>query len=555
MQAMNLVDVVSFNIFLKQLLDGSVAATNGRSADARTVVAEESDALLAAMRKRGLKANTSTYNMIINLSLALKDQDRAWRFVKLMESTTGIDAYTVSTLLKGQKRDRQTYVDPWAVDSAIRLMCKHNVKVDEILANALLEACSCLRDPAKLDAALAALARNGWDIRKLRTCQTCSLLIKVYGHNRQLHRAWDLWHEVTSEQRGSEQLYGQMIDVLVSAGQLDDAISLFREMQEEYGEHPESPGFSVAYAMIIRGYAQRKDCRKALDCYEEMKHHGVKVGLVIFNTLIDACSRVGDMDGAAQIYRDMLDAECVPDLITYSTLIKGYCICDDFAQAVELFALMRRRGIRPDAIVFNSLLDGAAKQGKLEFCTQVLDDMVEAGLSPSNHSASILIKLHGRRRDLNAAFKIIDELPAKFGFRPNAAVFTCLMATCIQCGRLNEAVKLRERMLREKCQPDEKTYSTLLRGALRGGHAECCLETMHAAIRQGPVRQLLDVGLVKSVFDLLHKKKLWDHCCGQELQDQLESLGVLTQAGGAAYYETGKQRDHGGNHYRSRARH
>lgn len=174
--------------------------------------------------------------------------------------------------------------------------------------------------------------------------------------------------------------------------------------------------------------------------------------------------------------------------------------------------------------MFNSLLDGAAKQSRLEVCEQVIKDMVEAGISPSNHSASILIKLHGRRRDVDAAFQVINELPAKYGFRPNAAVFTCLMATCIQCGRLADALQLRERMLQAKCQPDDKTYSTLLRGALRASSADCCIKIIQAAIQQGPVRQLLDADLIKSVFDLLQRKRLWDQC-GQELQDQLQDLG------------------------------
>merc|ERR1719203_2252483 len=87
-----------------------------------------------------------------------------------------------------------------------------------------------------------------------------------------------------------------------------------------------SQGFAVAYAMVIRGYAQRRDCGKALQCYQEIREHKVKVGLVVFNTLIDACSRVGDMDAASELFKDMLEAGCLPDLITYSTLVKGYCL-------------------------------------------------------------------------------------------------------------------------------------------------------------------------------------------------------------------------------------
>merc|ERR1719253_956516 len=161
--------------------------------------------------------------------------------------------------------------------------------------------------------------------------------------------------------------------------------------------------------MIIRGFAQRKDCEKALECYEEMKAHGTKASLVVLNTLIDACSRVGDMDAASRLFKDMEESECVPDLITYSTLIKGYCFSNDLEEALQLFGLMQEKGIRPDAIVFNSLLDGCAKKQAPALCEQVMEDMVAAGIIPSNHSASIMIKLYGRCRDLDKAFQIIDD--------------------------------------------------------------------------------------------------------------------------------------------------
>jgi pentatricopeptide repeat protein len=206
--------------------------------------------------------------------------------------------------------------------------------------------------------ALGTFRRSGWVMPKQCAMHTYATMIKAYGQSHQLNMAWKLWDDITCKKglSPSEQLYGQMIDVLVTNDKLDDALTLFEEMKATHGDHMGSQGFAVAYAMIIKGFAQRKECARALECYEEMQVHGAKVGLVVLNSLIDACSRVGDMDSAARLFRDMVGAECVPDLITYSTLIKGYCMRGELDQATELFALMRKRGIRPDAIVFNSLL-------------------------------------------------------------------------------------------------------------------------------------------------------------------------------------------------------
>jgi pentatricopeptide repeat protein len=326
----------------------------------------------------------------------------------------------------------------------------------------------------------------------------------------------------------SEQLYGQMLDVLVGSNCLEDALKLFKDMKAAHKDSLNSQGFSVAYAMIIRGFAQRKECARALQCYEEMKTHGTKVSLVVLNTLIDACSRVGDMVTATNIFKEMSESQCVPDVITYSTLIKGHCVNDDLDRALQLFSLMQKKGIKPDAILFNSLLDGCAKKQLPALCEQVIHDMENAGVVPSNHSASILIKLYGRCKDLDAAFGVLNEMPAKYNFKPNNAVYTCLMSACITNGRLDQAMELRVRMLKESVYPDEKTYSTLLRGALRASSVEQCILLVNSAIDQNgerSCRYLLDEELLKSVLILIQRRNMWE-AQGQELVERLQSRGM-----------------------------
>jgi len=535
MKAHRRLDAVSFNILLKQHCgaDGSE---------------DRSRALLQEMSSCGLRPNIATYNSLLGGALAVGDVGRAWRIIDEMEAGPGIDAYTVSILFKGYKGRRRA-MDANSFDRALALLDKYSVRVDEVLVNVALEACVGLRDQERLSAALAIFRRCGWSLPKQCASHTYATLIKAYGMTRQLHMAWKLWGDATARKDAppTEQLYSQMIDVLVSNNRLEDALRLFAEMKANHGkENLGSQGFAVAYAMIVRGFAQRKECEKAMQCYEEMKEQGVKVGLVVFNTLIDACSRVGDMDGAARLFRDMMGAECVPDLITYSTLIKGYCVRSELEQALELFALMKKKGITPDAIVFNSLLDGCAKKQSLELCEQVIRAMEAAGVNPSNHSASILIKLYGRCRDLDAAFKVVDEMPRKYGFRPNTAVFTCLMAACIANGRLEAAMDLRLRMIRAGELPDEKTYSTLLRGALRSSSVESVCVLLRAALedqggcgnQRGRARHLLDEDLVQQSLKLLQKRRAWEEQ-GRELFDRLREAGLhvrppASTPGGAA---------------------
>merc|ERR1719454_182673 len=158
--------------------------------------------------------------------------------------------------------------------------------------------------------------------------------------------------------------------------------------------------------------------------------------LITYNTLIDACARVGEMTKASALFRDMCEQGVDPDLITYSTMVKGYCCQGDMEQAIQLFTLMRKRDIKPDAILFNSILDGCARKKMRTLTETVLADMEEAGVAPSNFTLSILVKLYGRCRELERAFEVVETLPVKYSFEVNATVNTCLMSACIANGTL-----------------------------------------------------------------------------------------------------------------------
>jgi pentatricopeptide repeat protein len=193
-------------------------------------------------------------------------------------------------------------------------------------------------------------------------------------------------------------------------------------------------------------------------------------------------------------------------------------------QGMQLFMLMRKKGITPDAVVFNSLLDGCAKRQMRTLCEQVVRDMEEAGVSPSNHSVSILVKLYGRCRDLDAAFKVFEEMPRDHGFKANAAVYTCLMSSCIANNQLDKALELRQQMAKMHVTPDQKTYSTLLRGALRVSNIEKSVDLIHSALDQS-TRGLLEEELVQNVLFLISRRGQAEQQ-GRPLVQRLREYGI-----------------------------
>merc|ERR1719235_943961 len=199
--------------------------------------------------------------------------------------------------------------------------------------------------------------------------------------------------------------------------------------------------------------------------------------------MIDACARCGIMDKVPPLLEEM-KLKCVePDIITYSTIVKGYCQSGDVGRAFEVLKEMKNDGkYTPDEIMYNSLLDGCAKQNLVKDALWLLEDMKESGVSPSNYTLSITVKLMGRAKKLGQAFSIVEDLSAAHGFRPNVHVYTSLVQACIQNRKLDRAIGVHETMIEESgCQPDEKFYSALVRGCLQAGSLEKAVAVVRCA--------------------------------------------------------------------------
>merc|ERR1719482_2211965 len=136
----------------------------------------------------------------------------------------------------------------------------------------------------------------------------------------------------------------------------------------------------------------------------------------------------------------------------------------------------------PDEIMYNSILDGCAKQHRVEDALRVLDEMIAAGVGPSNYTLSILVKLLGHARRLPQAFRLVEDLSKQNGFRPNVQVYTCLVQACIHNRRLDRALAVYDTMVADaSCRTDEKFYSVLVRGCLQMRQPLRAIDVVRAA--------------------------------------------------------------------------
>jgi len=465
MKKLNYVDVVGYNTILKAYL------TKGCT--------QEAHALVKEMTARGLQANKVTYNELLHAKVLAQDRRGLWSLVDDM-SAAGVRANSVtcSILLKSL-----TYQSNAAdVKRVIDLIDKVEEAVDEVLFSSVIEACIRIRQLDLLSDLMRRYRQKGGFVNL--TAPTYGSMIKAYGQSGNVVRVRELWAEMEERDiKPTSITLGCMTEALVVNSLAEEALELIHT-QDASAERRGCIN-TVIYSTVLKGFAVSRRIDKVFSVYQEMRSKSVACNTITYNTMLDACAKCCTMDRATKLLEDMRESNVEPDIITYSTIVKGYCLEGDVDRAFTVLEDMKSDDkFAPDEILYNSILDGCAKQHRVDDALRVLEEMTSSGVVPSNYTLSILVKLLGHARRLTQAFRMVEDLGQKHGFRPNVQVYTCLVQACLLNRRLEKAIALHDTMVGDAgCWADEKFYAVLARGCLQLHQPLKAVEVVRAAYR------------------------------------------------------------------------
>merc|ERR1719311_1060335 len=138
--------------------------------------------------------------------------------------------------------------------------------------------------------------------------------------------------------------------------------------------------------------------------------------------------------------------------------------------------------MKPDEIMYNSLLDGCASNSLVDEGLNLLEETQKEGVSPSNFTLSILVKMMNRARRLDRAFALVEEITQRYNFQPNVHVYTNLIQACASNQQLPRGVGVLEQMLKDGVVPDSRTYSILVRTSISKGLYEQAAGLLRGAL-------------------------------------------------------------------------
>jgi len=468
--------VISYNIRIKDCLK------KGDFKGARETI--------EAMHAAGMKPNVVTFNELLDAAVEADPPQDMWKIVAEMKAC-GLkpNHITCSILLKSVKAGRRGL----DVNRALLAMEEMEEEMDEVLLSSSLEACIRSSRSDLLQSQL----KKFWEEERVSVqgATTFGSVIRAYGVIHDVEGACSAWRKM----RGCGILptsitLGCALETLASNQHPDLAHELIKEvLADAETRHLVN---AVNYCSVLKGFSHQKRFDRVWAVYEEMLAEGLESQFtsVTYNTLIDACSRSGEVRRTPGILEDMSRQGIEPNLVTYSVVLKGLCHDNQLDKAFELMETMKRsKHAKPDELAYNTLLDGCARQCLYQRGMQVFAMMEEAGTPPSNFTLSILVKLANRGRKLEKAFELCREVPQKNNFRLNVHVYNNLIQGCILHKDLGRAVEVLASMLKEGVRPDTRTYTLLLQGHVNVGEAAAAAGLLRAALGlQGATHPLLE---------------------------------------------------------------
>eukprot|EP00252_Welwitschia_mirabilis_P004067 TRINITY_DN1423_c0_g1_i3.p1 TRINITY_DN1423_c0_g1~~TRINITY_DN1423_c0_g1_i3.p1 ORF type:complete len:901 (+),score=161.52 TRINITY_DN1423_c0_g1_i3:50-2752(+) len=313
----------------------------------------------------------------------------------------------------------------------------------------------------------------------------------------------------------TRQDYALMVKYYGRRGDKHHARSTFESMRAK-GIEPNS----YAYTNLVLAYAVARDMRGAVACVEEMKSEKIQLNLATYSILICGFGNIRDTKAAEFWFQEAKNHFTSLNSVIYMNIIDAHCKVGNMERAELLVRQMEEEGIQAPLNLYHVMMDGYANimdeskciavferlmLGKLSKALAIAKEMEAYGIKHNKHTYSMLIDGYIKLNDCANAFTVFEEMMMA-GFKPDVVSYNMIINGFCKIGNIDRAVRVLDRMLKEKQNPSPKTYTTIVHGFAKVGNVEMASEMVKQMRRQGCIPTIVTYNAF--IHGLVINKKL-----------------------------------------------
>ena len=226
----------------------------------------------------------------------------------------------------------------------------------------------------------------------------------------------------------------------------------------------------VIYNLLLNGCSKKLDIKNLHRVYMDMINKGISPNLITFNTIIDAFIRNKNTEKAFSIFNDMICNKINPDNFTLSTLFKGINKPEHNKYLIQGVEIINKNIYPVDIILINVLLDACIKlKDKKNFC-EIFENIIGKkykNISPDLITYNTFIKGCSKFKlydQVEFAFNHLIKNSKETNIVPNDVTFNSLIDVCVSQKNMEKVVALVNQMREYNIFPDNYTYTTIIKG-------------------------------------------------------------------------------------------
>lgn len=327
---------------------------------------------------------------------------------------------------------------------------------------------------------LASFVRRGYpaDARKmfefmrekrLATGHTYTLMLKAVARTEGYISALQMFSEIEEGKESREALdvivYNTMISACGRAKDWRQVEKLWRRLAENSSL---TGGTLMTYDLLVSTFVQCGQSELAVAAYEEMLRSGLEPSEDIMKAVVASCTKEGRWEFALATFRRMLSAGMKPNIIAFNSIINSLGKAGEDELAFRMYHLLTSSGLEPDQYTWSALLSALHRSGR---CWDTLD--LFHGIKskhPSvlnSHLYHIALMSCERLGQWEHALQLLWMME-KHGLQISAVSYNHVIRACEVACEPKVALKVYQRMTRERCSPDTFTHLSVIRACIWG---------------------------------------------------------------------------------------
>ncbi|XP_044508716.1 pentatricopeptide repeat-containing protein At4g20770-like [Mangifera indica] len=273
--------------------------------------------------------------------------------------------------------------------------------------------------------------------------------------------------------KGDLHLSNSLLDMYAKNGDMDSAEVVFANLSEVS---------VVSWNVMIAGYGQRYESKKAVECLKRMQVGGFEPDEVTYINMLAACVKSGDIETG----REMFDSMLIPSVSSWNAMISGYSQNENHKEAIKLFREMQFRGLQPDRTTLAIILSSCSAMGFLEAGKQIHAVSQKDDFHIDNFVASGLIGVYSKCQKIELAELIFSKMPEL-----DIVCWNSMIAGYTLNSQDREALIFFKQMRKNEMFPTQFSFATVL---------SCCAKLSYSFQGRQVHAQIEKDGCVNDVF-------------------------------------------------------